>query len=280
MVRAMKQGLSLLVLGLGLGVVLGVGCGPSRTTYARHPTAPAAFDRAASEPKALEIADKVFAAAGGPGNWDKAKQVRWSQAVASDGKVLLEAEHAWDRWNARHYGRLRKPDGDIKVGYALYGAFAMGFMEMENGKTRNLDIESRDRAVKVAKDSFNVETGVMALQLMLFEPGTKLSYGGPLRDDAGNDDAYDDLKVVFDDPLRQNLEFHAIVDRATSTIVRIEMIKVGEAQKVGFTLSDWTTVNGLKFATKRTNLGYSGEVTAIKDIKVSDPDDSLFIAPL
>ncbi|MBS1121337.1 MAG: hypothetical protein H6Q90_3565 [Deltaproteobacteria bacterium] len=281
MLRRMKRSLSSLfaVAPLLVGLVVG-SCAPARTSYATFPNAPATFDRAGSDPKALELADQVFAAAGGPGNWDKAKQIRWNQTVTSDGKVLLEGEHAWDRWNARHFARLHKPDGNIKVGYQLYGSFAMGFMESDNGKTRNLDDESRERAVKVAKEAFNVDTAVMSLQFLLFEPGAKLSYVGPVRDDAGNEAAYDDLQVVFADPLRENLEFHAIVDHTSHLIVRVEMMKPGVNQKVGYTLKDWTTVNGLKFATARTNLGYSGETTAIKDVKVSEPEDTLFITPL
>ena len=42
-----------------------VGCGAGRTTFALYPSASAAFDRAGSDPKAVEIADRVIAAAGG-----------------------------------------------------------------------------------------------------------------------------------------------------------------------------------------------------------------------
>jgi hypothetical protein len=279
MLRRMKRSLSSLLFPIVLTLAVGA-CAPSRTTYARYPNAPAAFDRAGSDPKALEVADQVFAAAGGPGNWDKAKQIRWNQTITSDGKVLLDGEHAWDRWNARHFARLKKSDGSIKVGYHLYGGFSMGFMEGENGKTHNLDDESRDKAVKVAQAAFNVDTAVMTLQFLLFEPGAKLTYVGPVRDEAGTEAAYDDVQVTFADPLRANLEFHAIVDHTSHMLVRVEMMKPGVNQKVGYTLKDWVTVNGLKFATSRTNLGYAGETTAIKDVKVSDPDDTLFIAPL
>src|SRR5688572_3589979 len=80
-------------------------CG-GRSAFQRYPGAPVAFDRAGSEAKAVEIADKVFAAAGGVGNWDKAKQLRWRQVVTSDGKQIIDVEQIWDRWNARHLGRL------------------------------------------------------------------------------------------------------------------------------------------------------------------------------
>src|SRR5687768_3911976 len=86
-------------------------CGPGRTAYERYPKAPAAFEKDKSDPKAVEIAEKVFATAGGTGNWDKAKQIRWQQIVTTSGKVSANGEHVWDRWNARHFGKLNRPDG-------------------------------------------------------------------------------------------------------------------------------------------------------------------------
>jgi len=253
-------------------------CGSSRSTYARYPGAPAAFDRAGSDPKALEIAEKVFTASGGPAHWEKAKQIRWKQTITSDGKVTVDGEEAWDRWNARHHGRLKRGESDVVVGYELYGKFSMGYAE-EGRKKEILDDESRQKAIKVAKDAFNVDTSVLTLQFLLLEPGATLKYIGPAKDDGGNEN-YDDIQATFADPLRSGLEFHAVVDRTTNLIHRIEILKAGTTQKIGYSLKDWTTVGGLKFAASRTNLGYSGETIAIKEIKVSDPDDDLFIAPL
>ena len=253
-------------------------CGTARSTYARYPGAPAAFDRQGSDPKAIEIAEKVLAAAGGRSGWDAAKQIRWKQTVTSDGKVTLETEQAWDRWNARHHGRLAIGEGSIVVGYELYGRFSMGFME-EGRKKENLDDESRAKALAKAKSVFNVDTAVLTLQFLMLEPGATLEYVGPAKDDAGNE-GYDEVAVTFGDPLRKELEFHAIVDRTSNELRRIEMLKIGTIQKVGYSLQGWTRVGGLSFATQRTNLGYSGETTAIKDIRVSSPEDELFIAPL
>ena len=47
-------------------------CGPGRSTFARHPGGPATFDRASQDPKALAVADKVIAAAGGAQRWNTA----------------------------------------------------------------------------------------------------------------------------------------------------------------------------------------------------------------
>ena len=256
-------------------------CGPGRTSYATYPGAPAAFDRAKSDPKALEIADKVFAAAGGPGNWQNAKQLRWTETVTSDGKPVSDVEQAWDRWNGRHYGRLKGPEQDIVVAYELYGDFAIGYAQTgdRRDKKQNFDEESRTKYVGIAKERFNQSTAVLALHLMLFEPGTKLEYIGPAKDEAGNEN-HDELKVTFEEPLRKSLEFRLIIDRGTSLPQRIEVVKAGTLEKIGYTYKDWTTVGGLKLAAGRGNLGYSGEVIVVKDIKVGSPDDELYIAPI
>jgi hypothetical protein len=118
----------------------------------------------------------------------------------------------------------------------------------------------------------------MTMQFLMLEQ-VRVAYVGEAKDDAG-EEKLDELKVTFADPLRKELEFHPVVDRATNMIVRIEIFKAGTTQKVGYTLKDWTEVSGLKFATSRGNLGYSGETIVIKDIKISDPDDTEFIAPI
>lgn len=251
-----------------------------RTAYQRYPGAPATFERAASDAKAVEIADKVFAAAGGPGNWDKAKQLRWRMIITADDKKILDVDHIWDRWNARHLGRLHRTDGtDLVVGYDLYGSFSMGYVQQpgEKEKKNNLDEGGRNAALKIAKEAFNEHTAVMTMQFLMLEPGTKLAYVGPQNDEAGKD-SWDELKVTFADPLRKDLEFHPVVDRATSTLVRVEIYK--GTQKIAYSLKDWVTINGLKFAANRVNVGYAAETIAIKDIRVGDPEDSEFIAPI
>src|SRR5262245_7728782 len=96
-------------------------CGPSRSTFARYPNPPAAFDRAKSNAQAVAIADKVLAAAGGAAAWDKARQIKWEQSKIENGAPKLHGEQALDRWNQRHYGRVETPDGAAIIAYAVYG---------------------------------------------------------------------------------------------------------------------------------------------------------------
>jgi hypothetical protein len=261
-----------------LAFVLAACGGPSRTAAARYPGAPAAFDRAGTDPRALAIADKVFAAAGGPGAWDKVKQLKWHQTVTTDGKVTFDGELAWDRWNARAHARLAQPVGVVVVGFDLYGKRSIGYLQ--NGDKHNLlDDDGKAKATKVARDGYNVDTALLTLPFLMFEPGTKLAYVGHANDETGKD-TLDEILVSFADPARTDHDFHAYVDRETGVIQRIEVTKQGELTKAGFSLTGWVTVNGLKFPASRTNLGYSGETTALSDITISEPDDDLFIAPL
>src|SRR5271169_6726987 len=145
-------------------------CAASSSTPARYPGAPPTFDRAAADPKALAIADKAFAAAGGP-NWDRAKQLRWHQTVMQADKVALDGEQAWDRVNARHYGRLVRPTGDVVIGYDLYGSHAMGYMEHGDQHVK-LDADSRAHAIAIAKAAFETDTALLTLPFLMLEPGT------------------------------------------------------------------------------------------------------------
>ncbi|HEY4239539.1 MAG TPA: hypothetical protein VGM88_06970 [Kofleriaceae bacterium] len=258
-------------------------CGGGRATQLRYPGAPAAFDRSASDAKALEIADKVFAAAGGPGHWDAAKQLKWHQVYSDNGQAKLDGEVAWDRWNARHWAMLHRADGmDASVGYEIYGEFMVGQTQPQKEKmTHPAHVMGHDEiahGVEVAKKRFNSDTGLLALQFVMLDPGATIKYVGPAKDVSGNETG-DELLVTFSDPARKDTDFHPVVDRTTNLITRIEMTHPGTTERSGYSLDQWTTVGGLKFATARKDLATS-ETVAITDLTVGAPDDNLFIAPV
>ena len=247
-------------------------CGPGRTTYARFPGGAAAFDRAHADPKALEIADKVVASAGGT-HWAAAKQLKWSEKVSNDGKVVLDFDEAWDRWNGRHYGLLHAEQGDVVVMRSLYEGG--GTAKANHGHTllTGADLAS---ALGEAKERWLFDTATLCLPFLLEEPGVKLEYIGELAGETG----LDDLKVTFDpiDTTRSGT-WHAMVSRDTSQVVRIELVKAGqpETSRIGYKLSDWVEVGGLKLPTKLQNIGLATEVITFKDITVGEPEDNLYV---
>src|SRR5687767_9778825 len=154
--------------------------GPSRTTYARYPGAPLAFDRATANAEALAIADKVLEAHGGAAAWEKAKQIRWKQSVLREGKVVASGEQAWDRWNARHWAKVDRPEqGPVGVMYELYGDFKAGYVEMKaSGNRQGLPKGDAEPAIVVAKAAFQRDVTITFAPFLLHEPGSKIEYAG------------------------------------------------------------------------------------------------------
>jgi hypothetical protein len=265
-------------------------CGPERATFARFPAAATAFDRAGSDPKALAIADKVLAAAGGADHWAKAKQIRWTELVTADGKLQLTYLQAWDRWNGRHQGRLhhdkvREPGsseppnaGDVVVMRKVYeqGGRAFG----DTGKAlAPIGAADTEREVVVARQRWELDTALLFMGFLLEEPGTKLEYVGEPPVEAGKP-AVDDIKVIPDakDPTRTST-YHVLVNRDTSLPERIDIVAQGQAdnRRLAYAVSDWTDVGGLKLPTKAQNIGTNGETVSFKDLSVGEPDDTLYV---
>ena len=252
--------------------------GASRTTYARHPGGALVFDRTSQDVKALELADKVLAAHGGGDKWTGAKQLRWSQSVAQDGKEVIGGEQAWDRWNGRHWGKVRREEGAIIVMRSLYEENGKVFMEKEVG-LRKIEGGAED-AIKSAKERWEFDTALLFMPWLLEEPGTKLEIAGVAQSEDGKEQ--DVLKVTFDpkDTTRTAI-YYVVIDRATNMIARIEIQKAGrpETERLGYALTAYQDGGGLKYPTQAQNIGLKSEVVSFKDLKISDPDDDLWTPP-
>lgn len=239
---------------------------------ARYPNAAPAFDRAKSDPKAVEIADKVVAAAGGMDKWNAVKQLRWGETIANDGKQVFDGEEGWDRWNARAYGRLIQSDGDIVVRRELYGEGAEAYAEMA-GKKQKLDPKQTEKAVKVAVERWQFDSAVLCAAFLLEEVGSHLDYVGKAQGDTG---PLEVLKLTFDpnDKARAGTSYQIDIDPQTFVIARLEIIL--PSGNIGYRSSGVTEVQGLKFPTVETNIGLPGEVFTFKNIAIGEPEDGLY----
>ena len=248
-------------------------CGPGRSTFQRYPNAAPTFDRAKSDAKAVELADKVVAAAGGMDKWNTVKQIRWSEQVSNAGKVVIDGEEAWDRWNARFYGKVFGDHGDVVIKRDLYGDHQEAWGE-QPGKRMQLDPKEAEQAAKIAIDRWQFDTAALAMPFLLEEPGSHLAYGGQAQGDNG---PLEIITLTFDpnDKARAGTSYQVGVDPATNTIARLEVVK--STGNLGYKLSGWTDVNGMKFPTVYNNLGLTTEVINVKDIKIGDPEDSLYV---
>lgn len=256
------------------------GCGPGRTTFARSPAAAPAFDRAGSDPKALEIADRVLAAAGGQATWNAAKQIRWSGSITT-GKTTppVTFDEAWDRWNGRHYNRLHSAAGDVVVMRSLYEAGGTAFGEVGHNR-QAIGTADSERAMANARERWELDTTTLFLPFLLEAPGTKLELVGEAPGEAGQP-PLDDLKVTFDpkDPTR-TATYHAMVNRGTNQIERIEIVKAGdpETKRLGYHVATWVDVGGLKLGTVYQNIGFADEMITFSGLAVAaEADEALFV---
>jgi hypothetical protein len=253
-----------------------IACGPGRTTFARYPGSSATFDRANADPKALAVADKVIETAGGAARWNAAKQLRWTEIVAHDGKQVIDGEQAWDRWEGRHHARAHRGDGDIVVMRPLYDTG--GTALMDNGKRLVKLEKGAAESLAAARERWEFDTSILFMPFLLEEPGTLIVYEAEHNGDDGK--PHDVLTVTFPkDPTRTSL-FHVWVSRETNMIDRMEIQKAGKTDVLGYSLTDWHEGGGIKYPGKLQNLGFQGEVITFKDLKVSEPEDELFVPPL
>lgn len=262
-----------------VALVLG-GCGSRQTAFATHPAAAPVFDRAASDPRALEIADRVIAAAGGPEHWNAAKQIRWSESVSTEpGKPPISFDEAWDRWNGRHRYHYRVSSGDVLVMRDVYGSHQTVFGDTGHAR-QSLSGEDAEHALAAARERWELDTTILFLPFLLEAPGSKLVLAGELPGQDGGP-PLDDLKLTFDprDPTR-TATYHAMVNRTNHRIERIEIVKAGdpETRRLGYKPGTWTDVGGLMLATTYQNIGVPGEVVTYSGIAVAaEPDDELYV---
>jgi hypothetical protein len=240
-------------------------CGASHTAAARFPGAPPAFDRAATDPKALELADQVLTATGGREHWEAIKQVRWSQTITHEGKPPLEGEQSWDRWNAREYGRVHRGDTDVVVMRELYGSQAVA-LGARGQSMQKLAREDAKTALDFATKRFSLDHAALCMPALLEAPGTKDS----------ENQTREALKVEFDpkDGVHSGIAFRLLVAPDTHLVAQLEIIQA--AGTSGYKLSQWVDVGGLKFPTVENNLGDPTEQIAFKDIRVGEPEEALY----
>ena len=265
------------------------GCGGGRTAAATQPTA-ATFDPADSDPRAVALADRVIAALGGAAAWDAARQLRWEQRYTRDGKLEGVSRHAWDRWNGRH--RLEQTDaadqeeekaresgrpdqvGGSVVIYDLFDRAGKGAATF-GGKP--VGAATRAQLVASAYQSFQADSYRLAAVHKLRDPGVKLHLKSPIQPVKDHcNPGCEVLEVTFEPGVGSDTW---LVSVNTRTGMPDLLEKVMPQGKLGFALTGWVDVAGLKFPTRFDNLGVS-ETFEIRDLRIGDPDDRLFVPPV
>jgi hypothetical protein len=304
-----------LLLGAAVAVlavsVAAASCGGAARTSAATQTGAKAFDAAASDPKAIAVADQLMAAVGGEANWVKAKQLQWTQVIAQDGKVVNAFHHAWDRWNGRHQFTRIDPDG--KLGVTMHDLFSSTGSAVVNGQVQmKSDVANM---IKEASTRFGFDAYPLTIPFKLKDPGVHLKFSEERPEEGsakGSPMKYDVIQITFDQGVGPSPgdTYYLQVSKETHLPNILEYVAAGKSDdnRAGWLLDDWKEVGGLKFATRRTTLGYTrpdapkapltvppawkgfaglppdlqvpnpGQVLFVTNIKVdANPDDELYV---
>lgn len=272
--------MSVLRLAVAFLIPLELACAAARTMAATQPTSPKTFDAQASDAKALAIADAVLAAIG-RASWERAHEIRWKETVLVDGNVNSIKLHSWDRWNGRY--QLVGLSGAFrgKGMFDLYAEKGIAWsIDEEGNPTQRIPTSDARSLLDEGRKLAALDSYRLCLPFKLKDPGVHLAWveERPGKDGAG----YDVIKMTYDPGVgpEPGDVYYVVVDKATHLVDSIEYVAAGkpDSLRLGYKWSDWSDVSGLKFATKRQNLGYAGEVIQYEQIKVSDtPDEELYV---
>lgn len=259
-------------------------CG-GRTTAATQKT-PAAFDATKSDAKAVAAIDAMHKALGGADAWGKAKQISWEMKYTLKGEMKVWIKHAWDKWNGRH----RFESVDMKSHKAALSAnepklrkwsVAMhdlidtgkrGYGEHAGKPIANDDVK---RFVKTATKHWKSNHYQLAFHYKAKDPGVVLKHVGELKErDEICKGGCQTVKVTFADGVGEDT-YYININNTTKMPDLVE--KQAASGRLGFILSDWSTVGGMKFPGKLVNIGLKEEVFTISNVKVADPDDFLYV---
>ena len=275
---------SLFALALVAGAT---GCPKPRTSAATQPT-PAAFDPAQSDPKALAVVDAGLEKLGGYANWEKMKELKFSVAY-KDGEVKKAGfDHAWDRWNGRHYwvtvdmtttttGKAE----DVKymeVKHDLFDKDATPWAAYDGAPlaTRADGVEQAKRA----GESLKQDLYFLAMIYKLRDPGVKLSVDNAevtVADSEACKPSCTSIKVAFDPAVGTDTW---IVNFNNESKLPEVIEQQRGAGRIGYQIQGWSDAGGLKWPTKLQNLGLKSEIIEFTDIAVGSPDDSTYVPTL
>lgn len=268
------------VLGAVCAVAL-TACPKPRTSAATQPT-PAAFDPAGSDPKAVELVDAAVAKYGGPAAWEGLKELKFTVKYKDGDTVKAHFQHAWDRWNGRHYFATPVPSAENpaemnlqEVKHDLFDADAKPWAAV-NGTVAGTRDQANEMA-KVAKQRLKEDLYFIAMIHKLKDPGVKLSIDNAQITVEGSDacqPSCTSVKISFESGVGTDI-WYANFNNDTKELQVIE--KGMGSGRIGYQVSGWVESGGLKFPTRFQNLGLKTEIIEYSEVAVGSPDDSTYM---
>lgn len=229
---------------------------------------------AASDPKAMALAQQVLEALGGRQAWNATHYLRFDFAVDRGGKTVVRRSHTWDKYSGRY--RL---EGKNKEGKAFLVLMNLGSKEgsawLEGAAQTGEDLK---RMLENAYGTWVNDTYWLLMPYKLEDPGVTLTLDGG---EKGEGATWDKLLLTFDNVgLTPKDKYWAFVNRDTRLVDRWEFVLMGEKVPPSrFDWKGWKTYGRIKLADDRLSPKDGTRIYfPVLDVPAS-VDDAVFSKP-
>jgi hypothetical protein len=211
--------------------------------------APAGAETAASDPKAVAIADQVMKALGGKQRWDALHYLRWTFEVSIGDTLRPGRRHVWDKYTGWH-----RVDGTNRAGQPFT------YIENLNDSTgmawvngNPIEGDSLRKLMRSAHGQWINDSYWFLMPYKLRDPGVTLKYDGDVRDSAGA--VYDRLALSFEKVgMTPGDRYWVYVNRANHRVEKWEhLLQDSQPPPVPWTWEGWEPHGGLWFPTAHRN---------------------------
>ncbi len=202
----------------------------------------------ASDPRALEVADRVLQTLGGAEAWNATRYLRFDVAEDREGRTVAKRSHTWDKLSGAYRVEAQTAAGEP-------------FIVLMNLNTREGSAWVKgapvqgDESKKLLEEAFVLwtkDTYWLLMPFKLRDPGVILAYDGL---EAREKQRWDKLRLSFDGVgLTPKDRYWVYVNRRTGLVDRWEFVLNGESKpRTAFTWDGWQTYGRLQLANERVN---------------------------
>ncbi|WP_020527212.1 hypothetical protein [Flexithrix dorotheae] len=178
------------------------------------------FDATNSDPKAIEIADKVMKAMGGRENWDNTRYIAWN--------FLGFRKLLWDKFTGNV--RVENQNNDLKI---LVNIHNMEGKVFKDGMEQTHP-DSLSKYLKRGKEIWINDSYWLVMPFKLKDSGVTLKYLGI---DTVMNNPSDVLELTFKEVgVTPQNKYHVFVDNQTNLVNQWAFYKNYDDEKPGFTL--------------------------------------------
>ena len=228
---------------------------------------------AASDPKAVEVAQRVLAALGGRQAWDGTRYLRFGFGQERDGK-FQGRRHVWDKWTGRY-----RVEGTTREGQPFVTLMNINTKQGRSWLAgKELAGEELKKALESGYGAWVNDTYWLLMPYKMTDPGVTLKYAGEER---FNGALYDKLNLSFDNVgLTPKDTYWVWVNRTTGLVDRWDYVLKGEkVPPTTWMWTGWKKYGGIMLAGERVNAKENRKLL-LPDIQVlTEVPDTVFTSP-